>query len=300
MQISKDDLPDQSVTKMTSDMANFSGLGPAIESKSHDYEALLEKLKNELAQFGLTANQSKVFLFLEKYGPSTATQVSKTLKVPRTETYHLLTHLQNKGIVSATFEHPIKFSALPLDKAIGVLINTEKERVKTLENQEKGLVDLWNAIPNFKIDQNASKEGKFQMLQGTNQLTGKINEMITNTKNEIQILGTEKDFMKFYHSGFFELIIDSKVEAKMITSSTKKTTYIFDKKLINSVKKMPNKIKENLCLIIKDDSELLLFMKNVSESPQSVVAMWTDSTSMIYTMKLLFSYIWSNSRHIEQ
>jgi sugar-specific transcriptional regulator TrmB len=285
---------------MTSDIANFSLLDPPLESKSYDYEMLLEKLKNELSKFGLTSNQSKVFLFLEKYGPSTATQVSKTLKVPRTETYHLLTHLQNKGIVSATFQHPIKFSALSLNKAIGVLINTEKERVKTLENQEKGLVDLWNTIPNFRVDQNDIKEGKFQMLQGINQLTGKINEMIANTKTELLILGSEKDFMKFYHSGFLEQITGSKIEAKLITSSSKKTFYIFDKKLVDKVKKMPSKIKENLCFIIKDDGELLLFMKNVSESQQNSVAMWTDSTSMIYTMRLLFSYIWSNSRHIQQ
>lgn len=285
---------------MTSDIANFSLLDPPLESKSYDYEMLLEKLKNELSKFGLTSNQSKVFLFLEKYGPSTATQVSKTLKVPRTETYHLLTHLQNKGIVSATFQHPIKFSALSLNKAMGVLINTEKERVKTLENQEKGLVDLWNTIPNFRVDQNDIKEGKFQMLQGINQLTGKINEMIANTKTELLILGSEKDFMKFYHSGFLEQITGSKIEAKLITSSSKKTFYIFDKKLVDKVKKMPSKIKENLCFIIKDDGELLLFMKNVSESQQNSVAMWTDSTSMIYTMRLLFSYIWSNSRHIQQ
>src|SRR5437660_2960856 len=213
---------------MTPDMANFSMLDSTLDSKSYDYEMLLEKLKSELSKFGLTSNQSKVFLFLEKYGPSTATQVSKTLKVPRTETYHLLTHLQNKGIVSATFQHPIKFSALALDKAIGVLINTEKERVKTLENQEKGLVDLWNTIPNFKIDQTDSKEGKFQMLQGVNQMTGKINEMITNTKNELIILGSEKDFMKFYHAGFLELITDSKIEKRLVTASSKKTTYIFD------------------------------------------------------------------------
>lgn len=285
---------------MTSDIANFSLLDPPLESKSYDYEMLLEKLKNELSKFGLTSNQSKVFLFLEKYGPSTATQVSKTLKVPRTETYHLLTHLQNKGIVSATFQHPIKFSALSLDKAIGVLINTEKERVKTLENQEKGLVDLWNTIPNFRVDQNDIKEGKFQMLQGINQLTGKINEMIANTKSEILILGSEKDFMKFYHSGFLEQITGSKIESKLITSSSKKTFYIFDRKLATKVKKMPSKIKENLCFIIKDDGELLLFMKNVSESQQNLVAMWTDSASMIYTMRLLFNYIWSNSRHIQQ
>src|SRR5439155_24431982 len=110
-------------------------LDTVTETKSYDYEMLLEKHKNELSKFGLTANQSKVYLFLEKYGPSTATQVSKTLKGPRTETYHLLTNLQNKGIVSATFQHPIRFSALSLDIAMGVLIIAEYERVKNLEFQ---------------------------------------------------------------------------------------------------------------------------------------------------------------------
>src|SRR5206468_12701147 len=150
---------------MSPDVTHFSILDAVPESKAYNYEVLLEKLKNELSKFGLTSNQSKVFLFLEKYGQSTATQVSKTLKVPRTETYHLLTHLQNKGIVSATFQHPIKFSALPLDKAMGVLISIEKERVKNLESQDKTLVELWNTIPNFQVNQEDIQEGKFQMLQ---------------------------------------------------------------------------------------------------------------------------------------
>ena len=153
---------------MSSDVTHFSVLDSLPGSKTYDYEMLFEKLKNELSKFGLTANQSKVYLFLEKYGSSTATQVSKTLKVPRTETYHLLTNLQNKGIVSATFQHPIKFSAISLDKAIGVLVNAERERVKSLESQEKNLVELWSAIPNFRINQEDIKDGKFQMLQGVN------------------------------------------------------------------------------------------------------------------------------------
>ncbi len=282
---------------MTTDIAKFSLLDSSMDSKPHDYEMLLEKLKSELSKFGLTANQSKVYLFLEKYGPSTATQVSKTLKVPRTETYHLLTNLQNKGIVSATFQHPIRFSALPLDKAIGALINAEKERVRNLESQEKSLVEIWNTIPSFKINKEDNKDGKFQMLQGINQMTGKINDMILNSKKSIQILASEKDFMKFYHAGFLERIKDSAAEPQFISSNSKKTTYIFAGKLKEKVKRMPLKIKEDLCFIIKDDDELLLFMKNPSEPPQNILAMWTDSVSMVYTLKLLFTYIWSNSRY---
>jgi len=283
---------------MSSDVTHFSILDSVPESKAYDYEMLFEKLKNELSKFGLTANQSKVYLFLEKYGPSTATQVSKTLKVPRTETYHLLTNLQNKGIVSATFQHPIRFSALPIDKAIGVLINAEKERVKNLESQEKNLVKLWAAIPNFKVNQEDIKDGKFQMLQGVNQMTGKINDMISGAKQSIQILASEKDSMKFYHAGFLERINDTNTEAQIISSTSKKTSYIFEGRLKDKVKRLPLKVKEDLCFIIKDDDELLLFMKNPSESPQNIIAMWTDSFSMVYTLKLLFTYIWSNSRYL--
>jgi len=282
---------------MTIDTANFSLLDQSLDSKPYDYEMLLEKLKSELSKFGLTANQSKVYLFLEKYGPSTATQVSKTLKVPRTETYHLLTNLQNKGIVSASFQHPIKFTALSLDKAIGALINAEKERVKSLESQEKSLVEIWNTIPSFKINKEEVKDGRFQMLQGINQMTGKINDMVDNAKKSIQILASEKDFMKFYHAGFLERIKDSSVEPQFISSNSKKTAYIFEGRLKEMVKRMPIKIKEDLCFIVKDDDELLLFMKNPSEAPQNILAMWTDSMSMVYTLKLLFTYIWSNSRY---
>ena len=269
----------------------------SIEPTSYDYEMLIEKLKMELSKFGLTSNQSKVFLFLEKSGPSTATQVSKSMKIPRTETYHLLTNLQNRGIVLASFQHPIKFTALPLNKAISVLINVEKERVKQLEYQEKNLVELWSAIPGYDIKHDYVKDGKFQMLQGINQMTGKIGYMIDNTKKSLQILASEKDFMKFYHSGFLEKIEVLKAESQLISSSSKNTPYIFKGKLKDKAKKMPLKIKEELCFIIKDDDELLLFMTAPSKPSQDIFAMWTDSLSMVYTLKLLFGYIWSNSRY---
>ncbi|HJT10284.1 MAG TPA: helix-turn-helix domain-containing protein [Candidatus Nitrosotalea sp.] len=269
----------------------------SLEPTSYDYEMLIEKLKIELSKFGLTANQSKVFLFLEKSGPSTATQVSKSLKIPRTETYHLLTNLQNRGMVLASFQHPIKFTALPLNKAIGVLINAEKERVKQLEYQEKNLVELWSAIPGYDVKHDYVKDGKFQMLQGINQMTGKIGDMIDNTKKSLQILASEKDFMKFYHSGFLEKIEVLEAESQLISSSSKNTPYIFKGKLKNKAKKMPLKIKEELCFVIKDDDELLLFMTSPSKPSQDIFAMWTDSLSMVYTLKLLFGYIWSNSRY---
>jgi len=92
-----------------------------------------EEIRNELLKFGLTSNQVKVFFYLGKFGSKTAIEISRSLRMPRTETYHLLSSLQSKGIVSSSFNHPTKFSSVPLDKAIVALINAESARLNSLK-----------------------------------------------------------------------------------------------------------------------------------------------------------------------
>ena len=284
---------------MTKELQEATVLDSLPDSRMYDYRLSLDKLKDQLSTFGLTANQCKVYIFLGKYGSKTAPEVCKALKLPRTETYHLLTTLQNKGIVAATFQHPIRFSALPLTKAVWVLVNAEKERVRGLETQEKDIVELWNMIPDFHAaEPTESEEDKFQMLQGSNQIHGKIKEMIHNSKEEFLVLGSEKDFLKFYHSDFLNPLDNAEVDLKLLTSSSDRTMYIFDEVDRNKVKRLPEGIQENLCFMIRDDSELLFFMKNASQSDQQIMAMWTNSSAMINSMKLLFNYIWPKAKYI--
>lgn len=284
--------------KMSHEQIEMTAFDSTPDSGMYDYKMSLEKLKDELSKFGLTANQSKVYIFLGKYGSKTAPEACRALKLPRTETYHLLTTLQNKGIVSATFQHPIRFSALPLDKAVWVLVNAEKERVKSLERQEKNIVALWNGIPDFNgRNPTEAKEDKFQMLQGINQINSKIHEMITQPAEEILILGSEKDFLRLYHSDFLAPLNDAEFEVKILTSCSEKTLYIFDEVDRTEVKQMPPDIDENIYFIIKDD-ELIFFMKNASQSTQNATAMWTDSGAMVQSMRLLFNSIWSKSKNI--
>jgi sugar-specific transcriptional regulator TrmB len=283
--------------KMSHEQIEMTAFDSTPDSGMYDYKISLEKLKDELSKFGLTANQSKVYIFLGKYGSKTAPEACRALKLPRTETYHLLTTLQNKGIVSATFQHPIRFSALPLDKAVWVLVNAEKERVKSLERQEKNIVELWNGIPDFKSGPAEAREDKFQMLQGINQISSKIQEMIAQPAEEILILGSEKDFLRFYHSDFLAPLNDIECEVKILTSCSEKTLYIFDEVDRTEVKLMPPTIEDNICFIIRD-GELLFFMKNASQPTQSAMAMWTDSSAMVQSMRLLFNSIWSKSKGI--
>lgn len=264
------------------------------DSQMYEYKLSVEKVQTELLQYGLTSNQSKVFIYLGKYGAKTAPEVCKSLKLPRTETYHLLSALQNKGIVSATFQHPIQFTALPLSKAIWILVNSEKERVKSLEQMEKGLSELWEDIPSFDAVEEEAEE-KFQMLQGSNQIHSKITEMTDSYNDEFLILGSEKDYLKLYHGDFLESFVKSKQDFRLLSACTDKTTYIFDDLDRKNVKKLGKDIENHLCFIIKDGGEMLFFTKNAN-STEELFAMWTNSKSMVYSMRLLFESLWKNSK----
>lgn len=266
------------------------------DSKLYDYKVLIERFKSELSKFGLTPNQSKIYIFLSKYGSKTAPEVCKALKIQRTETYQLLSTLQHKGVVSASFNHPIRFTAIPLETAMWSLVNAEKERLKTLETQKEELVDLWNKIPDFKIDTNVIKpDEQFQVLKGTNQIAGKVNRMIKSTTKNLLILGSEKYFARLYHSDSLAHC-NSKIDINLLTSCSEKTMYIFEGLSKTKIRKMPDRIEENLCFIVKDNNEVLSFVGNDANSSHDMMAMWTNSSSMLYTMTLLFNYIWSSSK----
>lgn len=269
----------------------------SFDSSLDEHKIVLEKLKSELAKFGLTSNQTDVYVFLGKYGSKTAPEISKTLGIPRTETYHLLTSLQNKGLVSATFQYPIRFSAMPISKAIWILVNAEKERVIALEEHEKDIVRLWENIPQFNVVEQI-KENKFQMLQGSNQINSKIKDMINNTNRECLILGSENDFIKFYHSDFFTSLDKLDIDLQLLSSTSDKMAYIFDDIDRTKVRKMSGNMQENLCFIVKDNKELIFFIKNTNQKPQDMSAIWTDSESMVYAMKTLFQSIWIKSKNI--
>jgi len=270
----------------------------APESFVNEHKKSLEKISLQLSSFGLTSNECKVYIFLGKHGSRTAPNVSKVLKLPRTETYRILATLQKKGIVSASFQHPIQFSAMSLDDAVHSLINTEKMRIKKLENQKSELNQLWDNIPEFHNEIKNIDESRFQILQGENQIHSKINNMIINSKKEFLIIGNERDFLKFYQANILEQLEESPVKLEILTNSSDKTLYVFDEIDKTNVKKIPTSINGELCFIVKDNDEVLFYMKSYESGKADVTAFWTNSTAMIYSKKLLFSTLWSKSKAI--
>ncbi len=258
-----------------------------------------EEINDELQKFGLTPNQAKVFFYLGKFGSKKAIEIRRRLQIPRTEIYHLLNALQIKGLVLASFDHPTKFSSVPLDKAIFALVNAESERLNSLKKSEPILKKLWYSIPDMGKGL-AEQEEKFQTLKGGNQVNNKIIDMISLAENEFLILGCEKDFLKFYHANFLDAFENNSVNFNFLTTASEKSWYIFNNIDKSKVKKLPSGVKDNLCFLIKDEKEMILFVKKANDANNEVTAFWTNSESMIYSNILLFKNLWLKSKPILQ
>ncbi len=260
-------------------------------------ETPYDSLLTSLLEFGLTQNQARVYLFLSKNTSKSAPEISKSLKIARTETYHLLNGLQSKGITIAAFGKPTKFQAVPFDKSINILVSNERVRIDELEKQTLYMISQWNMIPDTATDEALIKENRFQIVQGKVSIVAKLNQLVNSAKKDVSILGSEKDFMKFYHTDFIDSLKDANINQKILMSSNNNTPFIVDKLPAKCIKRFEDTLGENLWFLIKDCEEIFFFIKN--NENEEMLAVWTDSKTMLNSMKLLFNMIWKKADQFE-
>lgn len=261
----------------------------------NDHKESLKKINNNLIQYGLTPNQSKVYLYLTKTGEKTASTISKSLNIPRTESYHLLNSLEQKGIIFSIFGKPTKFNAVPINEALNIIIDNEKNRIADLEIKKEKILTLWETIPKHVNESEKIDGNKFQILQGRNSILVKIERMVKTSEKEILVLGSDTNFIKFYHTEFVSLLKKTKSDLQVLTTYPKKGLFSLDGLPLNHIKKLDESNRHNFSFIIKDDNEVIFFIN--SGSPE-LMAVWTDSKSFVSTLKSLFKLIWRKSSYV--
>jgi len=261
------------------------------DTAMYKHKLTLEKIKNELINFGLTKSQAKVFIYLGKYGSKTASEIAKALQFPRTETYHLVNSLQNIGLVVAELTHPTKYTAMEMKEAITTLVNQEQERIDTLANKEESLSELWKEIPFFAVETDESKSEKMQLLHGTGPITNKIKEMISHSGEDFRIYGSISDLVRMYHSDVFDWIESAPTNLKLVVSPLNKKSEFLSELNSDNIRVIPSNA-ENKCFIVNDKKEVLIFMRNATHPSRQTFAWWSDSETLVDMMSSLFDLSW--------
>ena len=93
-----------------------------------------------------------LYIYLNKNGLKEAKEIAQYQKITRTQIYHLLTALQNKGIVTLISDTPAKFEVIALEKAFGILVDNELKRIRDLQLMSSELCRLWKENLDSKLD----------------------------------------------------------------------------------------------------------------------------------------------------
>jgi sugar-specific transcriptional regulator TrmB len=266
-----------------------------LVKKDQSYNKQLTTIEETLSKFGLLKNEIKVYVYLARAGEKKAGEIAEAISLHRTETYRILRDLEKRGIVFSIFEKPLKFTAVPLDKAIDLLVDAQKIKIKLLEQEKASLVELWMSMPQPKIA--SAKKELFQMLEGEQQVLMKANELLERTQEEFQIFASADYLSQLYYSDFSDNLKrrGNKIHVSLITDNSLKSAYFLGQlpwlsesnKIIDS---------QNLpCFMISDNKEVLITFHEKDASNDDVkkkvrtAAIWTNYSALVNTLKMLFS-----------
>ncbi|XES78447.1 MAG: TrmB family transcriptional regulator [Candidatus Bathyarchaeia archaeon] len=261
----------------------------------------LSTIEETLARFGLMKNEIKVYLYLARVGEKKAGEIAEAISLHRTETYRILRDLEKKGILFSVFEKPLKFTAVPLDEAIDLLVDAQKMNIKLLEKEKANLVELWLSMPQIKVEK--AKKELFQMLEGEQQVIIKAEELLERTQSEFQIFAPSEYLSQLYYSDFTDKLkkYQQTLNITLLTENSPKSQFFLDQLQMPKGKTGMVDAESLPCFMISDHKELLIAFhenENTTESGDKkkfkTAAIWTNYNAFIWTLQMLFTKLTSS------
>jgi sugar-specific transcriptional regulator TrmB len=118
-----------------------------LEAQAKDGVVLsLERVLDALVSLGLTQRDAQVYIYLAKKGPFGEEDLAKTMKLTKQQLHSCLRKLEAKGMVIASLEPLVQFSAVSLERVIDQLLKAKEEQGKALQASRKKLLSSWGSM----------------------------------------------------------------------------------------------------------------------------------------------------------
>jgi sugar-specific transcriptional regulator TrmB len=269
-----------------------------------------EKVSELLKDFGVTAKETEIYIFLAKHGALKAIEISKRAKTHKALVYRILASLENKGLVTPTLEAPARFTAVNFETLIDLNIKAKREEAALLENAKKEMLHYWKNINQTKSEQALEK---FTVIEGRNKIYPRISQMIKETKEQFCAVASVPSLLLAEQYGALDSALShplrSKIQFRFLTELNEQNL----SEIRSLLKKTPAKgfnfkgrtpdlgLSMFPRMAIRDSEEILFFItptdsKKMMEKDD--VCLWTNSKALIQAFKTLFEDLWFNATDI--
>ena len=210
-------------------------------SRQRSYAMLIpEEYIEALVELGLTHTEAKVYMALLCLKSAEASTVHKESNVARQEVYRILSDLQEKGLIEEIIGRPTRFTPIPANDAIRILLQRRKEQNRQLRRK------AIKRFRNFEIDcaeiLTLNRDAKFVLLSKseTNPMAhaDKLGEAVDKAQKSVMCSITYPFFIKVKYNDedTWKKVVKRGVKFKFIISRSpnEKSELSLDTKLKNS------------------------------------------------------------------
>jgi sugar-specific transcriptional regulator TrmB len=249
-------------------------------------------------EYGLTEKQAEVYLFITKAGPCKASEISRALKIRRTEVYRIINDLQSLNVVESTLNFPTKFISIPIEDALDHFIKLRKYEINHLQELKEAIT---NDVKKFSLEKIGLPD-RFMVIKNLKHLYLKISKIFRETKESIKYLGGNRDISYLNYRGAFEILGQKKgIDIRLLTELTSKNLSLLRNisNIFRNCKIKHVNESENLPqFIIKDDKEILIYLSAKTSSNEDI-GLWTNNFALTTILSNFFSKIWLNAIDME-
>jgi len=245
-----------------------------------------DRVRKALENLGLTSYEIKAYCSLLAHGPMSATEVSKTSKVPYTKIYDVLNSLEAKGWIEVEHTRPSKFyPKSPLVALETIRLRMENERKI---NEEIILEELLPIYEKREI----KEKPEIWIVRGEHNILSKINEVFNGCEKELLLaIPSGLDKVGKFLSPIMEQLKRKGIKICMLISDKAGEALL---KLCKSWGEVRVRSEMFGGGIIGDAKQVILLLGG---SPR--LAIWSDHPSLAHLAKDYFQYLWQDSKTLK-
>ena len=270
--------------------------------RSRDFQKTLEEQSTRLAEFGLTGNQSKIYITVLALGVASVSEVADASGIRREETYRLISEIADHGLIIQKLGVPKRFSAI--DPQIAVQLLTEakfrrmKEEVEKLKQHE---VELVSRLKSIRLAPNEA-DSSVEILRKAENVSLKLLEMTESARHEIDLVTSLRELRTAYmnRSAKSRKKLLQKIKMKIIVEK-EYDGFINDvsgiaKSYGNQVEvRFLERIRFNLMLVDGKQAMWGESMAHESKNKTPGPSYWTDEPTQIDILKASFEKLWEEA-----
>jgi HTH-type transcriptional regulator, sugar sensing transcriptional regulator len=259
----------------------------------------LEKGIEVLSRLGLTKNQARVYLSLVNSYDLTASQIAQQSGIGREEIYRITPKLQKIGLIQASISVPTRFSAVPFENAIEILMEIRENETKEIQDKTRVFCKFVTKLnhPSLPL------LPQFNVISGRERLIRLSTELLGSVQNTLCITSTRVKLVAWLntHEKLLKNLLAKGISINFIVEVVKDDNgNNFGEEQLLSYPNFTLKITNTespVCLGLFDNRAITIVVLPKTAAYGSPVY-WSNNPAIIEMGQAYFENLWDRSKNI--